>query len=154
MRYYELFENKIDTPVPEYFKDKVKPPVWDVATQTGDWRRLGYEPDLSAIAIEPLTKKGAEFWSQGTEWTYFPTVENRRRVYYISLRTVTDNIYFRSGATSDDYKFSELFVDKIKTRLQRSLLDIFAKNDIKMNNPTSKWIFSTKNPLYLSLIHI
>ena len=64
------------------------------------------------------------------------------------MRTVTDNIYFRSGATSDDYKFSELFVDKIKTRLQRSLLDIFAKNDIKMNNPTSKWIFSTKNPLF------
>ena len=60
MKIRELFENRIDTPVPEYFENQVKPPEWDVATQTGDWRRLGYEPDLSAIAIEPLTKKGAE----------------------------------------------------------------------------------------------
>ena len=77
----ELFENRIDTPVPEYFKDKVKPPVWDVATQTGDWRRLGYEPDLSAIAIEPLTEKGAEFWGQGTHWLDLPSTPNYKDIY-------------------------------------------------------------------------
>ena len=92
MRYYELFENKIDTPVPGYFKDKVKPPVWDVATQTGDWRRLGYGPDLSAIAIEPLTKKGAEFWGQGADWLDLPSTSDARRIYYINMETAEKNI--------------------------------------------------------------